>query len=131
MRMHHFEHPLNEKVRIYLRVESLLQHIKQSSLFDDGCQHQLFFRSLFDLLEVFEQVQLKNELLKDVEKKRLLYQSWLNVDGVDESALIKLLQDIDITHSQLISSERFGYHIKKDRFLASVRQRFNLPGGAC
>ena len=40
-------------------------------------QH-LLFRSLFDLLEIFEQIQLKSELAKDIEKQRLSYRSWLH-----------------------------------------------------
>ncbi|NCO46249.1 MAG: cell division protein ZapD, partial [Vibrio sp.] len=58
MTTHKFEHPLNEKTRIYLRVEALLNQLMHSAQFRDGIQHQLFFRSLFDLLEIFEQIQL-------------------------------------------------------------------------
>ncbi|MFA0708867.1 cell division protein ZapD, partial [Vibrio sp. 10N.222.48.A3] len=46
---HKFEHPLNEKTRIYLRVESLLRQLHLSSAFSDAQQYQLFFRSIFDL----------------------------------------------------------------------------------
>ncbi|MCE0493381.1 cell division protein ZapD [Vibrio salinus] len=131
MTTHQFEHPLNEKTRIYLRVEALLRQLEHASQFSDGYQHQLFFRSLFDLLDIFEQIQLKNELAKDMEKQRILYRSWLNVDGVDESTLVALLSEIDHVHSLLMSSDRFGFSLKEDRFLSSIRQRFNLPGGSC
>ena len=78
---HKFEHPLNEKTRIYLRVESLLRQLHLSSTFSDAQQYQLFFRSIFDLIEIFEQIQLKSELAKDIEKQRLTYKSWLNVEA--------------------------------------------------
>lgn len=38
---HKFEHPLNEKTRIYLRVESLLRQLHLSSTFSDAQQYQL------------------------------------------------------------------------------------------
>ncbi|MDF2154169.1 cell division protein ZapD [Vibrio sp. CAU 1672] len=131
MTTHKFEHPLNEKTRIYLRVESLLRQAHLASGFTDQHQYQLFFRSLFDLLEIFEQMQLKSELAKDIEKQRQTYRHWLHVDGVDQDALRALLQEIDVVHSQLMAAERFGQALKDDRFLSSIRQRFNLPGGSC
>lgn len=131
MTTHFFEHPLNEKTRIYLRVESLLQQLNTSAQFRDELQHLLFFRSLFDLLEIFEQIQLKSELAKDIEKQRLTYRSWLNVEGVDQEMLRGILNEVDQTHAGLMAAERFGQSLKEDRFLGSIRQRFNLPGGAC
>lgn len=131
MTTHKFEHPLNEKTRIYLRVEALLSQMKQASQFGDDIQHQLFFRSLFDLLEIFEQIQLKSELAKDVEKQRQVYRNWLNVDGVDQEMLQSLLREVDDAHRSLMGAERFGQSLKEDRFLSAIRQRFNLPGGSC
>ncbi|MEI8634123.1 cell division protein ZapD [Vibrio sp. PP-XX7] len=131
MTKHQFEHPLNEKTRIYLRVEALLSQLHIASKFSDNYQHQLFFRALFDLLDVFEQIQLRSELAKDIEKQRILYRSWMNVEGVDQDVLMSLLNEIDGVHANLMNAERFGFELKDDRFLTAIRQRFNLPGGAC
>ncbi|MDV7104466.1 cell division protein ZapD [Vibrio sp. TH_r3] len=131
MTKHKFEHPLNEKTRIYLRVEALVRQMHHSATFSDNLQYQQFFRSIFDLLEIFEQIQLKAELAKDLEKQRLNYKHWLNVDGVDQEKLSTVLTEIDTTHKYLMSAERFGRSLKDDRFLSSIRQRFNLPGGTC
>lgn len=131
MTIHKFEHPLNEKTRIYLRVESLLRQMHHSADFSDNLQYQQFFRSIFDLLEIFEQIQLKAELAKDLEKQRLNYKNWLDVDGVDQEKLLAVLEDIDMVHKRLMAAERFGKSLKEERFLSSIRQRFNLPGGTC
>ncbi|WP_114766622.1 cell division protein ZapD [Vibrio rhodolitus] len=131
MTTQYFEHPLNEKTRIYLRVEALLHQLDVSSRFSDDLQHLNFFRGLFDLLEIFEQIQLKSELAKDIEKQRLTYRTWLNVEGVDQEMLQSILREVDQAHSELMSAERFGQSLKQDRFLSAIRQRFNLPGGSC
>lgn len=47
MTTHKFEHPLNEKTRIYLRVESLLRQAHLASGFTDNHQYQLFFPCSF------------------------------------------------------------------------------------
>lgn len=131
MTTHYFEHPLNEKTRIYLRVEALLNQLSVAAQFSDNMQHLIFYRSLFDLLEIFEQIQLKSELAKDIEKQRLSYRSWLNVEGVDQEMLRDVLNEVDSVHSDLMGAERFGQSLKEDRFLSAIRQRFNLPGGSC
>jgi cell division protein ZapD len=129
--IHKFEHPLNEKTRIYLRVEALLRQINHCSDFADPQHYQVLFRSMFDLLDIFEQIQLKAELAKDLEKQRISYRNWLNVDGVNQQMLQSVLSDLDAVHRGLMSSERFGVSLKEDRFLSVVRQRFSLPGGSC
>lgn len=131
MTTHYFEHPLNEKTRIYLRVEALLNQLDVAALFGDDSQHLIFFRSLFDLLEIFEQLQLKSELAKDIEKQRLTYRAWLDFEGVDQTMLQNILTEVGHVHSKLMTAERFGQSLKEDRFLSAIRQRFNLPGGSC
>lgn len=131
MTTHKFEHPLNEKTRIYLRVESLLRQMNHAAQHVDGFHYQLFFRPMFDMLDIFEQIQLKTELAKDLEKQRLNYKSWLNVEGVDQNTLLTILEQIDVVHRDLMSAQRFGQSLKEDRFLSAIRQRFNLPGGSC
>lgn len=131
MTTYKFEHPLNEKARIYLRVEALLAQIDDASQFSQESHYQLFFRSLFDLLDISEQIQLRSELAKDIEKQRLMYRSWLDFEGVDQSTLVALLDDLDKVHNDIMRSERFGILLKDDRFLNTIRQRFNLPGGSC
>lgn len=131
MTTHKFEHPLNEKTRIYLRVEALMRQMHHSANFTDNLQYHQFFRSIFDLLEIFNQIQLKAELAKDLEKQRLNYKNWLDVEGVDQEKLHAVLEEIDNAHKTLMSAERFGKTLKEDRFLSSIRQRFNLPGGTC
>ncbi|MCG3721753.1 cell division protein ZapD [Vibrio cincinnatiensis] len=128
---HKFEHPLNEKTRIYLRVEALLNQMEQACQLADKLQHQLLFRALFDLLDIFDQMQLKSELAKDIEKQRLAYRQWQGIEGVDQEMLMTLLAEIDEVHRNLLAGERFGQSLKEDRFLSTIRQRFNLPGGSC
>ncbi len=126
-----FEHPLNEKVRIYLRLEYLLRQMTHASQLNDQWQHQIFFRALFDLLEILDQIQLKSELAKDLDKQRTKLKSWLNIEGVDQSALLAILDNMDLAHHQLITAKRLGQEIREDRFLSGIKQRFSIPGGSC
>ncbi|OEF24968.1 cell division protein ZapD [Vibrio rumoiensis] len=126
-----FEHPLTEKARIYLRVEALMGQLHKSASFEAPLDYQLFFRSLFDLLDLFEQIHIKSELTKDLEKQKLTFKNWVNVPGVDQAILNDVLNDIDDNFRCLMSAERLGQSLKDERFLSAIRQRFSLPGGTC
>ena len=131
MQMNRFEHPLNEKTRIYLRLESLIRQIRHASTLSDPWQHQVFFRGLFDLLEILEQIQLKSELAKDLDKQRTKLAQWLNIDGVDQTALQEHLDHIDTAHRHLLATNRLGQTLREDRFLGAIKQRLSIPGGTC
>lgn len=126
-----FEHPLNEKVRIYLRLEYLLLQMNHTSESEDPWHYQLFFRALFDVLDILDQIQVKSELAKDLDKQQSQLKLWLDVDGVDQNAVLSLLDQMASIHHHLITAPRLGQILREDRFLAGIKQRFSLPGGSC
>ncbi|MEZ8128554.1 cell division protein ZapD [Enterovibrio norvegicus] len=126
-----YEHPLNEQVRVYLRLEQLLLQISQSESFTESGHSTLFFKSIFDLMEILEQVQVKAELAKDLEKQRAKLQTWLDVPAVDKDQLMALLSESRQFQQTLLQAPRLGQKLREDKFLSSIRQRFSIPGGTC
>lgn len=126
-----YEHPLTEQVRVYLRLEYLLGQINQSVALTDDGQWRVFFRSLFDLVEILEQVQVKGDLAKDLEKQRTKLETWLDVPNVDTEQLKALLLESRQIQQALLQSARLGQKLREDKFLSSIRQRFSIPGGTC
>lgn len=126
-----FEHPLTEKVRIYLRVETLMAQLHKSAKFESPLDDQILFRSLFNLMDLFEQIHVKSEITKELEKQKITVKTWANVPGVDQVLLDNILTQLDSCFREVMAAERFGQSLKEDRFLSAIRQRFNLPGGHC
>lgn len=126
-----YEHPLNEQVRVYLRLEYLLEQVSQSSSFNDEGQWRIFFRSLFELIEILEQVQVKGDLIKDLEKQRKKLEAWMDVPQVDTEQLRSLLLESRQLQQALLQAPRLGQALREDKFLAAIRQRFSIPGGTC
>lgn len=118
MTTHKFEHPLNEKTRIYLRVEALLNQMEQASQFRDDIQHQLFFRSLFDLLEILSRSNSKANSPKISKTTSGLPQLAQRRRGGSRD-VVGPAEEIDDIHRNLMGGERFGQSLKEDRF--SVR----------
>ncbi|GAA0859120.1 cell division protein ZapD [Aliiglaciecola litoralis] len=126
-----YEFPLNEKVRTYLRLEQLFLQLRQSAEAQQDWQFMSFFEALFTLLDLLERLDLRNDILKDIEvhEKNLVY--WSQHPKIDSEALQAALQKILRLRDQLKHSKKVGANLKEDKFLSSIRQRFSIPGGTC
>ena len=62
-----YEFPLNEKVRTYLRLEQLFKQLEQGKQATDDWQYINFLDALFTLLDLLERLDLRNDVLKDIE----------------------------------------------------------------
>ncbi|MDP4529160.1 cell division protein ZapD [Alkalimonas delamerensis] len=130
-----YEHPLNEKVRTYLRLEHLLRqvqyHAQASEAADQSARQQAFFTSFFALLDVLERSDVRPDLLKDIERCEQALVTWSKHPSVSNDALQQMLQKAVRLQSELNRSGKLGSPFKDDAFLAPIRQRFAMPGGAC
>ena len=126
-----FEFPLKEKVRNYLRVEQLLGQLKITAKAEQSSLQLVFFEQLFELLDLIERIDLRSDLTKDLEahEKNLVY--WSKHPKIDTTALEHALKTVLRLRQKIKTDGRFGYALKEDKLLSSIRQRFAIPGGAC
>jgi len=126
-----YEFPLNEKVRTYLRLEQLFKQLEQGKTAVEDWQYINFLDCLFTLLDLSERIDLRNDVLKDIELHEKNLVIWSQHPNIDNDALQFALQKILRLRESLKSNKKVGAELKEDRFLASVRQRFSIPGGTC
>lgn len=126
-----YEHPLNEKIRSYLRIEYLAEQIVHYRTFDNSIGFKPFFDSLFSLAELVDRGEIKKELIRDLEFQKNSLKQWLNADDVDKEQLTKLLTQIEsfcFLPAQPIKAQLF---INNDPLLRQVKNKLALPGGGC
>ena len=79
-----FEHPLNEKMRTWLRIEFLIQQMAFRPQIASHADALHFFRNAGDLLDVLERGEVRTDLVKELERQQRKLQSWAEVPGVDQ-----------------------------------------------
>lgn len=126
-----FEHPLNEKMRTWLRIEFLIQQLNTVLPVNNSARALYFFRNMGDLLDVFERGEMRTEILKELGRQQRKLLSWSEVPGVDEQRIEVLRNQLEICSSTLMSAPRIGQQLREDRLIALVRQRLSIPGGCC
>ncbi|WP_039057439.1 cell division protein ZapD [Enterobacter sp. Bisph1] len=126
-----FEHPLNEKMRTWLRVEFLLQQLSIHLPLNDHADALHFFRNMGDMLDVFERGDIRTELLKELERQQRKLQGWSDVPGVDLNRIEAIRQQLKESGAVLMAAPRIGQYLREDRLIGLVRQRLSIPGGCC
>lgn len=125
-----FEHPLNEKMRIWLRLDFLIKQLLHNKNFE--ANNALFFFHLLDeLLEIIERNDIRSDLLKNIEEQKQKLSIWLDVPGVDKPLLDDLLIKLNTFIHELNFNPKLGQDLKEDRFISSIRKRITIPGGCC
>lgn len=126
-----FEHPLNEKMRTWLRIEFLLQQMYAHSTLRDHSSALSYFRNTGDLLDVLDRSEIRSDLLKDLERQQRKLHSWREVPGVDHSRITELTQQLRTYAAELMAAPRIAQLLREERLIALVRQRLSIPGGCC
>ena len=126
-----YEFPLKEKVRNYLRIEQLMGQLKLGAASLDNGLSLYFFEQLFTLLDLFERIDIRTDIIKDLDghEKNLVH--WSQLPNIDNEALQQTLKTIINVRDQLKISKKISAELRDDKFLASIRQRFAIPGGTC
>lgn len=123
-----FEYPLNEKMRIWLRLEYILQNIFNNSPVVETSHLLFFLYMLSSLLDILERNDSRSDLLKALEIQQLKLSHWVNLPGVDMPRLSQLQQQLTSCRIELLAASRLGQALREDPLLSVIRQRLITPG---
>jgi cell division protein ZapD len=127
-----YEHPLNERVRTYLRLEYLFRRFEWLLHRDHPIEHHFCFATVFEIAEVAARADLKSDLLKDLERHKQQFLSYRGNPAVAEAVLDEWLSSIESCFEGIHSNAaRFGNFINDSEWLSNLRNRMSIPGGTC
>ncbi|MGL1958658.1 MAG: cell division protein ZapD [Colwellia sp.] len=124
-----YEHPLNEKIRNYLKLEQLFVQVTQCAQSDIMNSHQVFFNALFVIIDTLERTDIRGDLIKDLEKLEQNLVIWSKAPNIDTSALESNLSETVKLISRLKRNSPIWWQLKEDKLLSSLKQRFAIQGG--
>jgi cell division protein ZapD len=126
-----YEHPLNERIRNYLKLEQLFSQAKDCLQCNIDLSHQIFFSSFFAIIDTLERNDIRGDLIKDLEKLEQNLVVWSRAPDIDTSALEKNLKLTISLLCQLKTPAPQWLQLKDDKFLSSLKQRYAMQGGSC
>ncbi len=127
-----YEHPLNERVRTYLRLEYLFRRFEWLINREHPNEHHFCFSTVYEIAEVAARADLKSDLLKDLERHKQQFMAYRGNPSVAEAVLDEWLHNIETCHEGIHSNAaRFGSFINDSEWLNHLRNRMSIPGGTC
>ena len=127
-----FEHPMNERMRSFLRMESVLGSTR--GLIEDSRpdRARAALVSLLELAALSERGELKRDILSELERQKILLSGLRRQADIDNRKLTDALAALEREQHNVESQpDRIGQRLKANDFLASVRSRNSIPGGTC
>jgi cell division protein ZapD len=127
-----YEFPLNERIRIFIRLEQLFQqfnhHLQSISVFDKRAAINV----LLDIVAIFKRNDLKSEVLKELDRLTTVLNKIAANQNVDNQKLHDLLAQLsELSKSLYATTGKIGNHIASSDLFQSVTQRSTIPGGTC
>jgi cell division protein ZapD len=127
-----YEQPLNERMRTFLRLEFLYSQALYHNETPNVWSSRAAVSSLLEILAIAARGDVRNEVLKELERQIHGLNVYQSKPGVDAGRLRSVLSNLMRLRSDLNSlGGNYMQPLRDSEFLNSVKHRSAIPGGTC
>jgi cell division protein ZapD len=127
-----YEFPLNERIRVFIRLEQLFHQFNHFLVRDSVADKRIAVNVLLDIVSIFRRNNLKSEILQELERQSKVLTKIVNSQNLGTSKLQELLNRINYIREKLyVTKERVDVNIMSSDLFQSINQRSTIPGGTC
>ena len=127
-----YEFPFTERTRVLLRLEDLFDRLEFFLCHNHPLHHHTALMTLFEIMEVGGRIDMRSDLLQEMEKQKQLISSGRGPLDLSAEELAKLLGELAQGLTQLNAvNGRLAQHLRENDWLMSIRSRSGIPGGLC
>jgi cell division protein ZapD len=127
-----YEFPLNERIRVFIRLEQLFQQFIHFSAGETVADKRAAITVLLDIMSIFRRNDLKSEVLKELDRQATVLGKIADSEGVDKEKLQNILDELAQISKKLYAvSGKIGINIMESDLFQSIAQRSSIPGGTC
>jgi cell division protein ZapD len=122
-----YEFPLNERMRIFMRLENCFAQIKHLTQYNSIWDNQASILILIEVLNIMERNDVKNEISKELDRSIATLNNLLDLPKVDTN---RLQSTLDALYTQLHAIQsingRAAKTLREDDLLGNIKQRAAL-----
>jgi cell division protein ZapD len=127
-----YEQPLNELIRVCLRLEQLFYQIDPQIKELSILSTRNIITLTISLLQLLDRPDLKAKLAKELSHQMTLLARLQNTPHIDQEKLQAVLTQLDeLTRCFIDSSKKIGHHLREIELLNNLRLHLASPGGGC
>ena len=127
-----YEQPLNEIIRVCLRLEQLFQQIDHQMQDTSPLGMRNLISFIINVLHLLDRPDLKSKLAKEISHHLANLKRYSHLPEIDTEKFAHLTQQLD-EHSRVLieSSGKIGYRLRDIELLNLLRMHLASPGGGC
>ena len=127
-----YEHPFNERIRTYLRLEHLFSRLAELMKRESPIDHHHALATIFEIMDVGARADLKTDVLKDIEKQKQVLNGYRGNPVISERVLDDITAELEACFFSMNElSGKVGQSLTENEWLMSIRSRVGIPGGTC
>lgn len=127
-----YEQPINEHVRVCLRLEHLFNQTLHWIRGVTSWDSRAAMSSILEILNVLDRPDLKAKLVKELSRYSGIIAKFVDTPHIDKGKLAAVQAELEHTLHQLYAAQgRLAQHLRDNDFLNNIRQYLLNPGGGC
>jgi cell division protein ZapD len=127
-----FEQPINEHVRLCLRLEHLFKQLEENLPIETEWGSRVALAAILEILNVIDRPDLKTKLTKALSQHSTKLSQLEKSPQVNKDKLHEVLSELDRLNETLFNMPgKIGQNLRENDFLNTIRQYSYNPGGAC
>ncbi|CAG1021675.1 Cell division protein ZapD [Patescibacteria group bacterium] len=123
-----YEFPLNERIRIFIRLEQLFQQFNHLAKGETAFDKRAALAVLQNIVMIFRRNDIKSEVLKELDRNIKTLTSLMETETSNAGLLLdfsQLSKKLHGTHGKI------GMAVIQNELFQSITQRSAIPGGTC
>lgn len=127
---HDYEYPLNELMRLALRLEYLVDKAVHFIEADDAWGHRIALETQLDLLTLLDRTDLRHRLAQETARHLETLKRLTETPQVNHAKCRDLIHTLENVHNRLhLQQGKFAEDLRQNEFLQSINQYRGVPGG--
>lgn len=127
-----YEHPLNERLRFFLRLEFLFRQARYSLHGEAVWDSHNSLVTLLEILNLVSRVDMKTEVLKELERITGTLTALAQTPGINYNTLDQVLTTLGGFKTQLYALDGpLARGLRENELFKLIIQRSGIPGGLC
>lgn len=127
-----YEQPLNEHIRLCLRLEHLFKQLQEHITTPTVSASQTAMTALLKILNVADRPDLKSKLAQSLTQQASILAQLERSEQVDHEKLQEILHQLDQASDQLHQLQgKIGDSLRNNHFLNQIRLHLSHPAGPC
>jgi len=128
----HYEQPLSERMRTFLRLEFLYQQMLYNSEREADWATRATVSTLLEILAILSRGDVRSDVHKELDQQLDALQRFRSKPGVDGGRLDSLIHNLAASRDELSHiGTAYLQPLKDSEFLSAIKHRSAIPGGTC